>query len=311
MNDHAADSRLDAAIDQAVRQIMDVEPPPGLRRRVLARLDGRAPAAAPVAWWPRLGIAAATMAAIVLAVVYLRPDPGLPAPEPVDVIAQGPAPILTLPPVTRGADDERAEPVLTTPAAAPVAGAARQPQSERLPDPPRMDMVFGSKPDGRVAAASVVVPGALPEIEPLEVPPLPATLVTEAQDPPPAQEAKPGPATESQATQNVLVEVTLTEEGEGAAAPKTVSMLVANRELGRVRSGGDGVSLNVDARPSIWAEGRVRLMLTLEYSPGGVAPMTQSLTTILASGTPLVVSHSADPKSTRRMKVEVTATILK
>jgi hypothetical protein len=309
MSNHQPGSRLDAAIDRAVRHIMDTAPPPGLRRRVLARIQAPAPGTA-FAWWPRLGFAAAAMAAVLLAIVYLRPDAGLPSPQPVDVVAQGPAPTVPLPPVTPEIDDETAAP-LSSPAAIarPAPGTGPQPRIERLPDPPRMDPVFGSKPDGRVAAASVAPPDPLGEIAPLDVPPLPATLVTEAQDPPPAQEAKPGASLDP--VQNIRIDVTLTEEGEGAAAPKTVSMLVANRELGRVRSGAGGVALNVDARPSIAPDGRVRLMLTLEYSPGGLAPMTQSVTTMLTSGAPLVVSKSADPKSTRRVAAEVTATILK
>jgi len=35
----AREARIDRAIDRAVREMMQVDPPPGLRRRVLARLD--------------------------------------------------------------------------------------------------------------------------------------------------------------------------------------------------------------------------------------------------------------------------------
>jgi len=35
----AREARIDRAIDRAVREMMQVEPPPGLRRRVLARLN--------------------------------------------------------------------------------------------------------------------------------------------------------------------------------------------------------------------------------------------------------------------------------
>ena len=37
----AREARLDRAIDRAVREIMQIDPPPGLRRRVLARLNER------------------------------------------------------------------------------------------------------------------------------------------------------------------------------------------------------------------------------------------------------------------------------
>jgi len=39
----AREARLDRAIDRAVREIMQIDPPPGLRRRVLAQLKQRPP----------------------------------------------------------------------------------------------------------------------------------------------------------------------------------------------------------------------------------------------------------------------------
>jgi hypothetical protein len=66
------DSRLDAAIDRAVRDLMSVEPRAGLRERVLAELTGE-PARA--AWWPRLalGSAAVAVAVVVLLMIANRP----------------------------------------------------------------------------------------------------------------------------------------------------------------------------------------------------------------------------------------------
>jgi hypothetical protein len=325
MSEHESGSRLDAAIDRAVRRMMDAEPPPGLRRRVLARLE---PPAAAIAWWPRLGVAAATMAAIALAVVYMNPGPQRPPPaEPPGVLAEGPIPVMPPPDAVPGAETP---PAPSPEAPGPATKPERAPRVERLPDPPRVDDVFGTRPDGRVAAATVDAPALAPavepeplaEIEPLQVPALSATVATEAkgateakraddaQDPPPAQADKPAVSPALAAT-NVRVELTLTEDGEGAAAPKTVSMLVTNRELGRIRSGVSGASLNVDARPMILDDGRVRVMLTIEYAPGNLSPMSQSMTTVLTSGKPLVVSQSADPKSTRRVQAELTATIVK
>lgn len=315
-NQHEPGTHLDVAIDRAVRRMMSAEPRANLRRRVMSRLDEPATAAA---WWPRLGLAAATMAAIVLTILYMTPTPNRPATQPVDIMAQAPGPVM--PPSDVASDvvaSDVADPMPPPDPAAAQAARGSAARVERLPESPRVDAVFGRRADGRVAAATVDAPAvereALPEIEPLQVPMLAATVAAEAQDPPPAQEAKPAQAAESQPgapVQNIRIDVALTEEGEGAAAPKAVSMLVANREMGRVRSGGSGVVLNVDARPSIAPDGRVRLTLTLEYSPGGVAQMSQSLTTMLTSGTPLVVSQSADPGSTRRVIAEVTATILK
>jgi hypothetical protein len=66
-----SEDAADAAIDRAVREIMSAEPRPGFRRRVLDRLaqNRRTP-------WsvPRLGLAAAAAAAVVLALfMWTRP----------------------------------------------------------------------------------------------------------------------------------------------------------------------------------------------------------------------------------------------
>jgi hypothetical protein len=88
------DSRLDAAIDRAVRDLMSVEPRAGLRERVLAELTGE-PARA--AWWPRLalGSAAVAVAVVVLLMIVNRP----PA-QPVDHTIAGAAPPAAAPPNT-------------------------------------------------------------------------------------------------------------------------------------------------------------------------------------------------------------------
>ena len=120
-------------------------------------------------------------------------------------------------------------------------------------------------------------------------------------------------------TVNVRIDLTLTDHAEGAAAtPKTLSMILTDRDPGRMRTGtgrDDGM-LNVDVRPEIVRDNRVRLWLTVEYQParGGeknAGPVTQSLSTLLDDGKPLVVSQSVDPGSTRSVRVEVKATILK
>ena len=129
-----------------------------------------------------------------------------------------------------------------------------------------------------------------------------------AKKPPQAEQpaARPGPQ-----LVNVRIDVTLTEEGEGAAPAKTVTLLLADMAQGRARSQAAGV-LNVDARPEVLRDGRVRMSLSLEYQPEASTPrLQQTLTAVLASGKPMVVSQSADPKGTRRVRAEVTATILK
>lgn len=66
------DTRLDDAIDRAVREMMNVDPRPGLSRRVLARLE------TPRTSWltvPRLAAAAALVAIIVVALVLVTRTP--------------------------------------------------------------------------------------------------------------------------------------------------------------------------------------------------------------------------------------------
>ena len=67
-----SDERLDEAIDRAVRDMMNVEPRPGLRERVLAELNGPP---ARIALWPRLafGGAALAVAAVLVALLVSRP----------------------------------------------------------------------------------------------------------------------------------------------------------------------------------------------------------------------------------------------
>ena len=105
-----SERNIDDAIDRAVREIMDVEPSAGLRRRVLDRLEH------PQSAWltmPRLA-AAAALVAIVFAAVLFRagaPEPTVPStvarvdPKP-PVVETGPAPrhsgpeVVDVPPVS-------------------------------------------------------------------------------------------------------------------------------------------------------------------------------------------------------------------
>ncbi len=132
---------------------------------------------------------------------------------------------------------------------------------------------------------------------------------------------------------NVQVELTLTDQtGGGTPEKKTVSMVVSSGNWGRIRSAGNmhpigevpfPVDLNVDARPSVTVEGPIQLELTVVYAPAAVAgtakesarvqpvKVNQSLTVVLHSGKPLIISQAADPASDRKVVVEVKATVLK
>lgn len=129
---------------------------------------------------------------------------------------------------------------------------------------------------------------------------------------------------------NVKLDLTITDQsGPGEAAKRTVSMILADRQGGSIRSGGSviasgnrvNVTLNVDARPQILDDNRILLDLTLEYAPKpisenantgeGRAHLTERLALIVDPGKPMVISNASDPTSDRRITVELMATILK
>lgn len=163
----------------------------------------------------------------------------------------------------------------------------------------------------------------------------------------PAQTPTPVPAAAAQAARapepagqplNIMLELTITDQGgSGTPTKKTVSLIVADRQNGSVRSrgrvaAGRDVIINVDARPQITRDNVVRLDLGLEYQPvvdervsaaaatPNAAPfppepsysnLNQRISVLLDSGKPLVISQAADPGSTRQISVEVKATIAK
>lgn len=132
--------------------------------------------------------------------------------------------------------------------------------------------------------------------------------------------ARAQPARNAAQLVNVRLDLTVTEQRDlTALAPRTVTMLIADRENGRVRTGGGNAMLNVDARPELMRDGRIRILLSLEYrrqadEEDKVPPalLTSSLACILEDGKLLVVSQSADPTSARTsVRVDVKATISK
>jgi hypothetical protein len=131
--------------------------------------------------------------------------------------------------------------------------------------------------------------------------------------PKPAEPARPS----SQAA-NIRIELTITDQRPDAqTAPKNVMLLVEDNQSGRLRTGRGSAVLNVDVRPQIVREGRVRLLVTLEFTsqdgPERPAqpPVQESTVALVDDGKPLVVSQSADPTSDRKVRVEVKATILR
>ena len=124
---------------------------------------------------------------------------------------------------------------------------------------------------------------------------------------------------------NVEVELTLTDQiGKAAPAKKTVSMIVSSGNWGKIRNnaastGRFPVALNVDARPYVSIDGPIQLELTIYYYPPQGDPkepstpteLNQSMTIVLQSGKPMLISQAADPASDRKVTVEAKATVLK
>jgi len=146
----------------------------------------------------------------------------------------------------------------------------------------------------------------------------------------PQEAAPPAVARPAAQLMNIRLELTITDT-RGTAAPtsKTVTMVLADRASGRIRTTGEvrmadrsrlPITLNVDAQPEITRDNRVKVSLTLEYKPQASESETEerattsigeSMTVILDDGKPLVVSQSADPHTDRKVKIEMKATFLK
>ncbi len=142
---------------------------------------------------------------------------------------------------------------------------------------------------------------------------------------------------------NIKIEVSITDQaGNNQPAKKVVTMIASDRQSANVRSSASvpvkspgasnipvvsynyrNVTINVDARPVILASNpnKISVAFSLEYLPKtagtqeemepGMTSWKESLSLILESGKPMVISQAADPTSDRKITVEVTATILK
>jgi hypothetical protein len=149
-----------------------------------------------------------------------------------------------------------------------------------------------------------------------------STLVSAQDAPAPqasaaAQQSQPVRSTAAQLA-NIRIELTIVDQrSDTSGTPKTVTMLVEDRQSGRIRTSRGNTNLNVDGRPEILREGRIRVVLSLEYAPqdspdrAAPTPIQESITALLEDGKPLVVSQSADPSGDRKVRLEVKATIVK
>ena len=149
---------LDDAIDRAVHELVQADPRPGLRRRVIAKVNAPARRSS---WVIRLLLPAGAMAAIVLLALWLRPVTPPPAERPAPQVVQQ-QPAAPVPQVQAPA------PIVSAPAAPPVVARRGSPRRQ-----PPVQFSFGA-PNDRVSATSVT--------EPVDRPAIPADSPTPAVD---------------------------------------------------------------------------------------------------------------------------------
>ena len=159
--------------------------------------------------------------------------------------------------------------------------------------------------------------------------PRPRVAAPAAETPQPAAPAAPERARREFQPINIKVDLTLTDQrGASPAIKRTVTVLAADGYTGSIRTQSQVVQvgpvpLNVDASPTLLADGKVRLSINLQYdwpapaegnSARGTVVSTSlhdQLMMILESGKPMIVAQSADPVGERQVTVEVKATILR
>lgn len=137
MSSYDKPGSLDGAIDEAVREMMQADPRPGLRHRVTASIGARPHRT----YGFRLGVAAVALAMMLLASVLVLRSPDPPKPVQAPQVAEAPA-ARAIPP----AGPQAAE-------AAPLMAMPPPSQSRRRPSP-TPESIFGARTD-RIVAASV------------------------------------------------------------------------------------------------------------------------------------------------------------
>jgi len=122
---------------------------------------------------------------------------------------------------------------------------------------------------------------------------------------------------------NIRLDVSVIDQSAaGPAQPKTLTVLLADRALGRTRSTYDDRTIDVDAR-AVLVGSRIRVTLTIASNRvviPGAPPSTpadynsnwrNSFTLLLDSGKSEIALESSDAAKNRKTSVEVKATILK
>jgi len=120
---------------------------------------------------------------------------------------------------------------------------------------------------------------------------------------------------------NIRLDVTVTDQvAQGAAQPKSLMVMLADRAVGRTRAAFQDRSIAVDARPVI-TDGRIRMSFTIQsdramyLGPPKEADATiawrNSFSLLLDNGKPMLALETIDAGTKQKMSIEVKATIQK
>ena len=177
---------LDEAIDRAVRDMVQIDPAPGLRRRVLSRLERRSSASWLLAHrgsWIPLEAAAVLMIVFTLLYPRLRTDRPHDTPDVPSVTRSAPS----APPITRSAPSAPSAPSDTPPArsatrSAPTSIAVFGPRRDHVGAatvttiPPAG--VSTSQPEESIASISPIVMVPLTPVSEIRIPPIEIPRIT-------------------------------------------------------------------------------------------------------------------------------------
>lgn len=171
-----------------------------------------------------------------------------------------------------------------------------------------------------VAVVLTAVPVAI--LADQQAPPPPPPAPRRSQDVVPAPPPPPPPAAPA-APVNVRINIAIVDEGGPQTLRENVTLTTVDRQEASVRSDADvqgvgAVILNVDATPQVSGlpAGKIRVRIGLDYLPRSEpsqrgARTRLQLAVIVDDGKTIVASDTSDPATDRRVRVEVTATLLK
>ena len=120
---------------------------------------------------------------------------------------------------------------------------------------------------------------------------------------------------------NIRLDYSVVDQSAGAPPQtKTLMVMLADGATARTRGAFEDRQISVDARPEL-VDGRMRVSVTIESGSARFAgPPTQddatitwrnSFTLLLDNGKPMVALETIDAATTRRLAIEVKATIQK